>query len=1276
MSRLSAIRILSGAAVLAAAAFFLAPVTDEARRARGEDLRTATARALEADALRLLAVARSVESAPEFSEIVDGGGSALRPARLFTLLTKSLPNGSGWGAVFFDASGRAVGWAGEAGDLEAERTADTAGTSVTFHVTRFSMAYRSPRRFGAERRGVLVVSRRYPTGILRPDLVDALGIGRGPSMVRIRARAATQPGRLVALFVEAASDENADADVRRCRARIPAELAAVLCVVAAFVDGPLWLILARGVLLLGAPRAEMGVWNPLGESGSLLSMPFATPADLFLTGLFALVLARGLLGRPPRRRPPVPLAAVLALGAAAVPIALGLGVGSVRSSLFDDLSLVPESVPAFLARTGVVLLSLVALTLASWFLAGVARPRASVAGPLGFALGLAALWRTDEMLLVLAAVGTLLVALALADRVSTHASRDLLGRVATIVFLALGSGVAASAGLRLGLVRRLDTALSEAREETEPRDAAAAARWSSRVARVPGPWLPAGARTLSSDLARALWVRGAGESFPQGGDVLTIRDGSGDEISSFGVIRPGAESRGHPAPARIPVPALSATFTRVPYPPESDRDALLSAIVSIDLPERVPIERYQFDAAGRPTGASGDERTEISGHLLREVRKRGEVLGDLEMAAGSRRIRLTGVDGGFVGLATPSAPALITLGSTYAAGELVLPLLVLLLVPGGQKRPGARLPRRHFFRTFRARLVLLVFLFGALPIAGSVGIVRLALERQSAGETVRRAQSLLDEARRALLALETIRPSDLNRVASFLGNDLYLYRDGRLIFASRALPVTAGLAGDRLTAPVAEALADGRSAAAVARAPRRGGLRAVEAAEPISRDGRDALAVVVAEDEAGRLAVDGLVLFAIAVALGAFGMGGRAALGLGKPLADLIEGAERLGSGEPAAPIERPQTVDLARLVDAFQTMSERVHERTESLARERAAAVGLLSNLTAAVILFRESDGTVLLANPAADLVLPGSDLGTRIAPVRWAPLRAALAAAKRKPTPHETRVGVTVEGADRVFRVVVAPLPPDGSEARSLLLLEDLTDFIRADRLTAWVDAARAIAHDIKNPLTPIRLAAERLIRVESKREPPAGFLSETGANILRQVAILTERIGRLARFSDPATLERVRLDRSGIARLLGEVASDYAAEESVAIRVRVAEEVPSVSVDPSVIRDALTNFVVNALEAFGDRGGTITLAAGPFPLPDGRPGMRVVCEDDGPGVPEEARSRLFDPRFSTKSRGSGMGLAAARRAVERHGGSVFGEERVGGGLAIGFTLPADAG
>jgi hypothetical protein len=151
--------------------------------------------------------------------------------------------------------------------------------------------------------------------------------------------------------------------------------------------------------------------------------------------------------------------------------------------------------------------------------------------------------------------------------------------------------------------------------------------------------------------------------------------------------------------------------------------------------------------------------------------------------------------------------------------------------------------------------VTLVLVFGALPLAGSIIIVRVALDRHAALETARRARSLLDEARRSLESSATglLGPTELNRAAAVIGSDLLLYRDGTLEVASRAVPVAGEVAPGRLTSSVAEALAEGKSdATAPASRHFAGAPRVVEAAETISRDGRDALAVVLAEDEAAR----------------------------------------------------------------------------------------------------------------------------------------------------------------------------------------------------------------------------------------------------------------------------------------------------------------------------------------------------------------------------------------------------------------------------------------
>jgi signal transduction histidine kinase len=1272
-------------ALALAVAARLAPPDAAARDARARLFLGAAEEALERDAETLRRTAEQIHAGPEFAAIADGGGAEVRPARLFSILGTSLPKGAGWGAVFFDRTSRPVAWAGEAAGLEAERGTATSGFVTSFHVTRVFLGWVAPRGVRGER-GTLVVTRRYPTGILRPDLIEFLELLDGPTRLRLRLTAPGRRDRLLALSLEGSEPEVAEEDAARARARGPALVLALLAAVLGFAAGrpATGLVAARFAFLLGAPRGASGMfaigWDPAPLLGLL-----ATPADVFLTGLAALVFARA-LARGARNRDAVPgaLGVLFAFPLAIAPGLLGRAAALVAPGLFDTMSLMPPGVPDFLAQTGLLALAAAGLSAASHLLrpGAVMRRGARAAAAVGLgALAAAFASAGSPLHAPFLTVASVALALALAGRARPSSGTDFLSRAATAVFVLAAATLLFATGLADGRLRHADAAIARA-EALSRGDAAgvrteALRRWERRVSVAAlEPWLPAGERTDPDDFARALWARGADESFPELGDTLAIRSPLGATVSSFGVIRPGRRAPDLVLPAAIPA-LFPAVFLHVPWPRESDRDPVLSAVASRDVPDRVAIERLEWDAAGRPTGSRG-EGVEMPSRVLDEARRTGEAVDTVPTPDGLRRVHVSAVASGFEGFVAPADSSLAVGGAAVAAGEAALIVLVPLLFAGTEGRSVSLRFSRRFFATFRARLVALVLVFGALPLSLSVVFVRVALERHASRETARRSRDVVAEGMRLLEGEESggaLSPEAvLNRAAAVIGWDLLRYRDGKLVYASRALPVAAEVARERLASPIAQELAEGRPWAFSSRgAVAPGAPRVVEAAEAVSADGREALAVVVAEDEAVRSAADALLLLSVAVALAAVGLGGRAALTLGGPLEELIAATANVGEGRPLPPLVRPVNADLARLVDAFTEMSARVEERTESLAEERASAVGLLGNLTAAVLLFRRGDGTVLLANPAADRLLPGGTLPERLSGAGWAPLRAALEEAAVRPSPYELRVTIPGPSGERFFRVAIVTLPGEERAPRVILLLEDLTDFLRADRLAAWVDATRSIAHDIKNPLTPIRLAAERLGRFEARHEaPPPGAFGDVAAGILRQVGILTDRIGRLGRFGNPAAVERRILDRARVAALLEEVAADFRVHETLAIEVETAPDLHAFAADPFLVRDALTNFVVNAVEAIGVAPGHVRLSAENATLADGAPGVRFACADDGPGVPEEAAGHLFEPTFSTKSRGSGMGLAAVRRAAERHAGSVFAHPRPGGGLVVGFTLP----
>jgi two-component system nitrogen regulation sensor histidine kinase NtrY len=207
-----------------------------------------------------------------------------------------------------------------------------------------------------------------------------------------------------------------------------------------------------------------------------------------------------------------------------------------------------------------------------------------------------------------------------------------------------------------------------------------------------------------------------------------------------------------------------------------------------------------------------------------------------------------------------------------------------------------------------------------------------------------------------------------------------------------------------------------------------------------------------------------------------------------------------------------------------------------------------------------------------------------------------------------------------------------------------------------------ARLIAHDIKNPLTPIRLSAEHLREVWRRKDPDAGrILEECVANILKQAETLR---ATASEFADYARLPHAQRENVELPALIGGVVADFANAPRVDWKVEVPHA--SVRADSKLLARALANLVSNSLEGLGSGGGTISISA---KLEKGRCVIRVA--DDGPGVSAEAFSRLFEPYFSSKSGGTGLGLSIVRKIAQEHGGDARAERLSPRGFAVEFDF-----
>lgn len=379
-----------------------------------------------------------------------------------------------------------------------------------------------------------------------------------------------------------------------------------------------------------------------------------------------------------------------------------------------------------------------------------------------------------------------------------------------------------------------------------------------------------------------------------------------------------------------------------------------------------------------------------------------------------------------------------------------------------------------------------------------------------------------------------------------------------------------------------------------------------------------------------------------------------------RPVGDLVGAAQRVAAGDLSARVpETKERDEVGTLANAFNRMTERLQAQNTELVRanaqadqRRALIEAVMSGVSAGVISLAE-DRRIRLINSSARMLLGLADdpidrpLG-EVSPE----LDAIVGGGAR-----EAIVQMTVAGEAKTLAV---RLTRDG--AAPVLTFDDITQQLLDQRRAAWSDVARRIAHEIKNPLTPIQLAAERLQRRYGKTiEAGDGVFEQLTATIVRQVGDLrrmVDEFSSFARMPKPMFREEQLLDVARQTMFLHEVA-----HPGVRFRLVHDDPPPTLVCDRRQIGQALTNIVKNAVEAIEAAGqdGNVTMTLEEAP---GRVNIRV--EDDGVGLPVE-RDRIVEPYMTTRARGTGLGLAIVKKIVEEHAGTIGFSDRTGGGTIV---------
>ncbi len=423
-----------------------------------------------------------------------------------------------------------------------------------------------------------------------------------------------------------------------------------------------------------------------------------------------------------------------------------------------------------------------------------------------------------------------------------------------------------------------------------------------------------------------------------------------------------------------------------------------------------------------------------------------------------------------------------------------------------------------------------------------------------------------------------------------------------------------------------------------------------------------------------------------------------------RPVEALAAATEEISRGRLDYRVAISGGDELGRLVESFNRMaSELEHSRGQivasarevgdanaALEQRRRLMETILENIPSGVLSL-DAERRVTHANPALRRIFrhdgnasaagavdgaesglqPGDRVQEGIPPEVWEDLSHLLRRADRMGS-VSSQMDIQTQRLQLNVAVTAASLEHGGQRLGYVIVFEDLSDLLKAQKQAAWREVARRVAHEIKNPLTPIALSAERIRRHLERRHPPEDAslqviqnCAETIERSVGTVRSLVDEFSTLARFptSQPQAADINPIVESALDMFSGRL-------EGIRVQTFLAPELPKVMADPEAIKRAVANLVDNAAEAMRDsmvREVHISTA-----LLSSHDSVEVVVADTGHGVTHEMKERLFMPYFSTKNRGTGLGLAIVSRIVEEHGGSIRVEENQPVGARFIVELP----
>ena len=401
------------------------------------------------------------------------------------------------------------------------------------------------------------------------------------------------------------------------------------------------------------------------------------------------------------------------------------------------------------------------------------------------------------------------------------------------------------------------------------------------------------------------------------------------------------------------------------------------------------------------------------------------------------------------------------------------------------------------------------------------------------------------------------------------------------------------------------------------------------------------------------------------------------------PIQRLAEGTRSVARGNYDFELKPTRDDEIGFLVNSFNQMLRDLRSSRDEAEHRGVLIETILANLAVGVVAL-DNQKRVTTVNSAAGALLqvdhinfvPGAPLSELLRPqdlANIAPLLKALAPDNGKSSTSITEVETRIESGGRELIVVATAgriISGEGAHLGYVLLLDDVTELSRSQHLAAWRDVARRIAHEIKNPLTPLQLSAQRLEKL-MKGSEHASSVEESTRSIVEHVEIIKRLANEFSEYGRMPTAQFIPTDLTTL--LTNTVQSFTAEHQDLTFGLTVEEKIPEMLLDPEQIRGVFRNILNNAVAAIrsyniSENGEVLAK------LNFDRKTMRAVIEfaDNGPGVPASDKNRIFEPYFTTKKGGTGLGLAIVSTVISDHQGEVRVFDKQPHGTRIVITLP----